>query len=61
MLGATHAKTEPLGCGLAGGNDDFGNVAGGTDAGGFGTFVYGRQLMALDVTTPGWNASVATN
>ncbi len=54
MLGATHDETEPLGCGLAGGNDDFGcscslpylNDSGGGAVGGLGTCV-----CATDVGT----------
>ena len=73
LLAASSVPTEPLRCGVRPCI-----VAGGTDAGGFGTFGCGDggcghvmdvvlaawgclQLMALDVTMPGWNASVATN
>ena len=55
MLVATHDPTEPLGCGLAGGNDDFGrscslpylnDSGGGGGVGGLGTCV-----CATDVGT----------
>jgi len=75
LFAASSVPTEPLGCGVrpcnvAGGTDagGFGTFGYGCGDGGCGHVMdvvlaaWGcLQLMALDVTMPGWNASVATN
>ena len=75
LLAASSVPTEPLRCGVrpcivAGGTDagGFGTFGYGCGDGGCGHVMdvvlaaWGcLQLMALDVTMPGWNASVATN